>query len=119
MTGSLLYYAHAIDGNMSPALNTICTGQATHTKKSLDKYKVMLDYTAIYPSTFIIYHASDVVLYVNSDTAYLVMPKIRSRKVVYYHYSDHLKRTTLPNFNVPLFIESKTMQMVVTSAAQT
>ena len=79
MVGSLLYYARAIDGTMLPALNTIDSEQAKPTKQTEQKYYRLLDYAATYPNASIRYHASDMVLHVHLDAAYLVMPKARSR----------------------------------------
>ena len=55
-----------------------------------------MDYLNTYPDAYIRYHASDMVLYVNSDAAYLVAPKARSRIAGYYYLSDHPNVTKSP-----------------------
>ena len=61
---------------MLPALNNIGIEQATPTQNTEEKYERLLDYAVIYPNAFIIYHASQIVLHVDSDAAYLVMPQV-------------------------------------------
>ena len=39
---------------------------------------MLLDYASTYPNAVIKYHASDIVLHVDSDTSYLVIPYARS-----------------------------------------
>ena len=41
-----------------------------------------MDYAHIYPDAKIRYYASDMQLYIDLDTAYLVLPKARSRGAV-------------------------------------
>ena len=53
--------------------------------KTEQKYHRMLDYAATYPNAFIRYYASEMILHVDSDAAYNVMPKARSRIAGYYY----------------------------------
>ena len=79
IVGSLLYYARAIDNTLLPALNTIAASQAAPTTATMKKCKRILDYVATYPQVYIQYHASDMVLNIDSDAAYLVLPEAKSR----------------------------------------
>ncbi len=79
VVGSLLYYAREIDGTMLPALNTIGSEQTKSTKQTEQKCYRLLDYAATYPNAFIRYHASDMVLHVDSDASYLSVRKPRSK----------------------------------------
>ena len=88
VVGSLLYYARAIDGTMLTALNTISSEQAKPTKQTEQKCQRLLDYAASYQNAFIRYHASNMILHVDSDAAYLVMPQARSRIAGYYQLLD-------------------------------
>ena len=101
---------------MLPALNTIGTEQAKRTKQTEQKCHRLLDYAATYPNAFIRYHASDMVLHVDSDAAYLVMPKARSRIAGYYQLLNY--PTKQGDLNGPLHIECKTLRNVVASAAE-
>jgi len=116
VTGSLLYYARAIDGTMLPALNTIGTQQAKPTKKTMQKCLRLLDYAATYPNGSLRYHASAMLLHVDSDAAYLVLPNARSRIAGYYYLSG--ENSTSNNLNGPILIECKTIRNVVASAAE-
>ena len=46
-----------------------------------------MDYIATYPTAYIRYHASQMILNIDSDAAYLVAPKARSRVAGYYPLS--------------------------------
>ena len=70
--GSLLYYAQAIDGTILPALSSIATQQAKPTDNTLRKVKRLLDHVATYPNVFLQYYASNMLLHIDSDAAYLV-----------------------------------------------
>ena len=118
VTGSLLYYGRALDGTTLPALNTIASEQATPTKKTEQKCKRLLDYVATYPNAFIRYYASNMILHVDSDAAYNVMPKARSRIAGYYYLSGKPNTTQQNQFNGPLLIECKIIRHVVASAAE-
>ena len=57
-------------------------------------------------------------LHVDSDAAYLVLPKARSRLAGNYFLSDLPKPNTLIRPNGPILTECKTIQTVVASAAE-
>ena len=82
------------------------------------KVTQLLDYVATHSNAVIRFHASDMCLHVDSDAAYLVLPKARSRLAGHFFLSDHpdLKRTITPNG--PLLTECKTIRTVVASAAE-
>ena len=66
------------------SLNELCiaaTKVAHATSRSLTHF---LNYCESKPDTEIIYRKSDIVLNVNSDAAYLVAPKARSRAAGYF-----------------------------------
>jgi hypothetical protein len=77
--GSFLYYARAVDATMLPAINEISRSQAQPTVNTLNACKMLMDYAATYPLAIIRYFASDMILHINSDAAYLVLPNARSR----------------------------------------
>ena len=118
ITGSFLYYARALDLTMLPALNEISSQQANPTELTKQKCQRLMDYAATYPDIFIRYHASDMVLHVDSDAAYLVAPKARSRIAGYYYLSHHPATTSTPSLNGLVLVECKTLRHVVASAAE-
>ena len=113
--GTLLYYARALDCTILPALNELSSQQSAPTMVTRTKAQQVLDYVATYPHTFVRYKASDMVLHCDSDAAYLVAPKARSRIAGYYHLSDH---HIPPPLNGPIHVECRTLRHVVASAAE-
>ena len=58
-------------------------------------------------------------LYLESDAAYLVLPRARSRYVVYYYLGDRLQSSTdKPAINGAVNVLCKTIPNVVSSAAE-
>ena len=86
----------------------------------LKKNSMLLDYLSTYPDAKIRYHASDMVLTIDSDDAYLVSPKDRSRVAGCYHCSTHYSKYCPSNTlnNGPVHIKHKTLKRVVASAAE-
>ena len=103
---------------MLPALNEISSQQANPTETTKAKCQRLMDYAATYPDVYIQYYASDMVLHVDSDAAYLIAPKARSRIAGYFHLSNHPSTTTQPKINGPIIVECKTLRHVVASAAE-
>ena len=71
-----------------------------------------MDYTATYPDTFIRFYASDMVLNIDIDVSYLVLPNEKSRVAGYHHF-----KTSNEILNVPIHGECKALKHVVSSAA--
>ena len=64
------------------------------------------------------FHTSNMVLYLDSDTVYLGIPKAKSHIVDYYYLSNHLKKINHPNLNGATFVESKTLYYIVFSTTK-
>ena len=117
--GSFLYYARAVDNTILPALNEIALYQAKPSNKTLQKLRMLFDYLNTYPNAKIKFFALDMKLYIDSDAAYLIAPKAKSRISGYYYLSDVCKNTTpKPPLNGPVLVEYKLLRHVVTSAAE-
>jgi hypothetical protein len=78
VTGSVLYYARAVDPTVLMPLNDIATEQTKATEKTQAAMNQMLDYLATRPDATIRYHASDMILHIHSDTSYLSVSNARS-----------------------------------------
>ena len=118
VVGIFLYYARGLDYTMLPALNDIGTQQALPTKKVQQKVQQLLDYANTHQDVFLRFHASDMQLHVDTDAAYLVLPKAKSRIAGYFRLLHH---TDSPNFttdNGAIFILCNTLRSVVSSAAE-
>ena len=108
--GSLLYYARALVYTLLPALNTIASSQSSPTERTMQKYHHLLDYVASHPCNIVRYCANDMIVSIDSDAAYLVAPKARSRIAVYFELNS------LPHIiNGALLVECKTLRQVVNS----
>lgn len=79
ISGTYLYYARGVDPSILPALNKLASEQATPTTDTEAKATMLMDYLTTHPEVTIRYHASNMVLHVKSDVAYLVLPKACSR----------------------------------------
>jgi len=106
---------------MLVALNTIAASQAIATSVVLAKCRRLLDYATTYQNAILRYHASDMVLHIDSDAAYLVMPGTKSRIAGHFFLSNRppmalSKVTPLPNGAI--LTKYRTLRHVVASAAE-
>ena len=94
MVGSFLHYGREIDSAILPELDEIGTQQAYPATTTMKKCQRLLDYVNTYKNTSIIFLKSDVMLHDNSDTAYLVLPKARSRVAGHFKLTNNRKSPT-------------------------
>jgi hypothetical protein len=78
-TGSVLYYAPAVDPTVLMSRNDIATEQTNATKKTQAATNQLLDYLATHPDATIRYHASDMISHIHSDASYLSVSNARRR----------------------------------------
>ena len=114
VTGKFLFYARAIDDTMLHAINDIASSTANGTEATLAATRYFLNYAACNPNGQIIYRASDMILRIDSDAAYLVRPEARSRAGGYHYLGS--KDGTL--FNGPILVLAKIIKNVMASAAE-
>jgi hypothetical protein len=114
ITGTFLYYGRACDPCILPTLNEIASEQAKPTTYTNPKTNMLMDYLHTYPNAIIRYHASDMILKITSDAAYIVQPKARSRAAVHYHLG-WLKSDCV---NGAVNVLCQTIKNVVSSAAE-
>lgn len=110
---SLLHYSRAIESPMLVALNEIASTQAKPTEHTKAKSHMLLDYAASHKDAKIRYHASDMILHVKTDAAYLVMPKAQSQIAGYYYLSSNPPPSSSrpqPTPNGPILIECKKLR---------
>jgi hypothetical protein len=114
-----LYYRRAVDQTIIVALNEISNSQAPPTKKTERACTMLLDYISTHPDATICFHASDMILAVMSDAAYLVLPKARSRAAGLFFLTNHTGTnppTSKPNGAVHVLY--KTLKGVPASASE-
>jgi hypothetical protein len=79
ITGSVLYYARAVDPTVIMPLSDIATEQTKATEKTQAAANQLLDYLATHPDATIRYHKSDMILHIHSDASYFSVSHARNR----------------------------------------
>jgi hypothetical protein len=79
ITGTLLFYARAIDSTMLVALGTIASNQSRGTQATAQALTQLLNYAAAHPDATVRYTASDMYLHIHSDAYYQSEAKSISR----------------------------------------
>ena len=122
MSGAFLYYGQAVDPTILPALSSISSTQAHPTEFTMNECKMLMDYVHTYPNAVIRYYKSDMILYVDSDAAYLVLPKARSRIAGHFYLGNNpppLPTKPHPvSTNGPILTVCKALRHVVSSSAE-
>ena len=77
-----------------------------------------MDYANTYKDAYVRFYASDMHLMVDSDAAYLVLPKARSRIAGYFRLANTPTSPFQYKDNGAILIECHTLRDVVTSAAE-
>ena len=119
ITGTFLYYARAVDPTILPALNEIAGSQAQPTVVTGKACDHLLDYLATHPDVIIRYYASDMILYIIADAAYLVLPRARSRCAGLFLLGNRSSTDPpQPQTNGPVHVLCKTLRSVQASASE-
>ena len=114
IVGTFLYYGLGIDSTILVTLNEISGQQSTATTDTETKCAKLMDYLHTHPNTVVQFHASNMILYIESDAAYLVLPKSRSRVASIFYLSNATAER--PPLNGAIQVICKTLQNVVSSA---
>jgi hypothetical protein len=118
--GTLLYYARAVDPTMLVTISHLSSQQANPTQKTMVAINHLLDYCATHPNAISRFHASDMILHVESDASYLSEPKAKSRYAGYHYLSDDPKGSQLmyPTLNAPVLVSANIIKETVASASE-
>jgi hypothetical protein len=117
LTGTLLYYARAVDPSLIMPINVLASEQPTATHVTADKVIRLLNCCNTHPETKIRYRSSDVILHIHSDASYLSEDESKSRAGGFFYMGNattHQKKLT----NGPILIISKVLKHVMSSAAE-
>ena len=87
-TGKFLYYGCAVDDTMLHALNCLAMQINNGTKRTKAALKHFLDYCYDNPDPVKLYFASDMILVIDSDAAYLVEPEAKSRAGGFFYLGN-------------------------------
>ena len=77
-----------------------------------------MDYLATHPYVPTHFYASDIVLNLESDSAYLVLKKYRIWAAAWYIFSQEPDTVTTPLANAPFHVMCNTIKPVMASAAE-
>jgi hypothetical protein len=116
VTGSVLYYARAVDPTVLMLLSDIATEQKKATEKTQAATNQLLDYLVTHPDATIRYHASDMILHIHSDASYLSVSNARSRLGGLFFRGD--KSPQEDNLNGSILNAAAVIKNVVASAAE-
>jgi hypothetical protein len=116
VTGSVLYYARAVDPTVLMPLNDIATEQTKATEKTQAATNQLIDYFATHPDAIIRYHASDMILHIHSDASYLSVSNARSRLGGLFFCGD--KSPQEDTLNGSILNVASVIKHVVASAAE-
>ena len=115
-----MYYTRAIEYPILPALDKISHRQAGTTKNTLEKCKMLLDVCATHSNANIRYYATDMILYIDTDAAYLVLPGAKSQITGYYYLGAHhpSQGTPCSTTNGSIYVKCNTLKHIVASAVE-
>ena len=113
-TGKFLYYGRVVNNTMLHALNFLSTQVNNGTKQTKKALKHILDYCYDNPDAVKLYVASDMILFINSNAAYLVKPKAKSRAGGFFYFGN--KDSKLINRSI--LILAKLIKFVMVSATK-
>ena len=114
VTGKFLYYTRAVDCTMFHALNNLTTQTHSGTQKTMKSVQHFLNYCASNPDSPTLYRESDMILNINSNAAYLVALKARSRAGRFYFMGN--KNNQL--INGPVAVNAKIIKNFMSSASK-
>jgi hypothetical protein len=123
IVGTPLHYARAVDVTFLVALNSLAAEQSKGTENTAKAIVQVLNYCATHPDDMLCYHASGMVLHIDSDLSYLSMPKSRSRVGGHHYLSSNSRDPTKaptknPPPNSPIHTVCHKLRNVMASAAE-
>jgi hypothetical protein len=117
LTGTLLYYARAVDPTLIMPINVLASEQSKATAITADKVIKLLNYCNTHPETKIRYHASDMILHIHSDASYLSENEAKSRAGGFFYMGSSTNTDQKLTIGAILII-SKVFKRVMSSAAE-
>ena len=122
IAGAFLYYRRTVDPTILPALTEIASAQSCPTQHTLNACHMLMDYLWTYPNATLRYTKSDMVLFIDSDAAYLVLPQARSRIGGHFFLGNTPPpapiKPPIHSTNAPILTVCKRLRHVVSSAAE-
>jgi hypothetical protein len=112
-----LYYARAVDPTMLHILSNLAASQTKGTETTTIQMVHFLNYCTTYPAATLRYQASDMILHIYSNAAYLTEPKARSRAGGHHYLGNLPGKPTILNGPI-LNISKVLLKGVMSSAAE-
>jgi hypothetical protein len=91
LTGTLLYYARAVDPTLIMPINVLASAQSKAASVTADKVIKLLKYCNTPPETKIRYHASNMILHIHSDASYLSEKEAKSKAGGFFYMGSSTK----------------------------
>jgi hypothetical protein len=117
LTGTLLYYARAVDPTLILPINVLASEQSNATEVTADKVIKLLNYCNTHRETKIRYHASDMILHIHGDASYLSENGAKIRAGGLFYMGSNNKTDKKPT-NRAILIISKVLKHVMSSAVE-
>jgi hypothetical protein len=102
ITGTLLYYAQAVDPTMLMALGIITAQQSNGMEATAEAIVQLLNYSATHPVSTIRFRSSDMILRIHSNASYLTEAKARSRLGGHFYLVTNLPSTRMSTMELSL-----------------
>jgi hypothetical protein len=109
LTGTLLYYARAVDPCLIMTINVLAYEQSKATAVTAEKVVKLLNYCNTHPETKIRYHASDMILHIHSDASYLSENDAKTRSGGFFYMGS--SNTTNKNVTTGNFYYQQSSQI--------
>jgi hypothetical protein len=93
LTGTLLYYARAVEPTLIMTINVLASEKSNATEVTADKVIKLLNYCNTHPETKNRYHVSDMILHIHSDASYLSENEAKSRAGGFFYMATRSKTT--------------------------
>ena len=115
LIGAIRYYARAVDNKLLVVLSKLVQQQSSPTKDTNTDMLQLLDYLATYLDDGITYRASDMILAVHYDAAYLNIRKYRSCSGAHIILSEDVP---IPLYNGPVLNIAQIIKNVMSSSSE-
>ena len=113
-----MYLARTIDLTIIKTLNSLASQQTQATEQTNRLIQHFLEYCATHQDAKIRYFASDMLLAVHSDAAYMNEPKACSTAAGFYWLKNNTDTDTRMKVNGAIHVLSKIIQLVCSSSAE-
>lgn len=109
---TFLFYARAVDSTMLLLLNALVVAQKNSAQATIQALVHFLNYCATHPGATLCYHASNMILHIHSNAAYLNETRARSRVGGHHFLGDRASPINQPSNGANLDIAAILKQVI-------